>query len=123
MHPTPENHSPIKWPHFAVLMLLLGALLASIEVLFADALELTDQRKAELVHLLKHDCGSCHGMTLQGGLGPALTVDAINQRPREYLELTILEGRAGTPMPPWNSILSTEEVSWLVDRLMTGVQP
>jgi mono/diheme cytochrome c family protein len=27
-------------------------------------------RQAELLHLLKHDCGSCHGMTRKGGLGP-----------------------------------------------------
>ena len=102
-------------------MLLIGAVIASIEVLLAGPTELTDQRKAELLHLLKHDCGSCHGMTLKGGLGPALTADVIGEKPRDYLELTILEGRNGTPMPPWNTILSPEEVSWLVDLLITGV--
>jgi hypothetical protein len=30
------------------------------------------QRQKELIHLVRQDCGSCHGMTLQGGLGPAL---------------------------------------------------
>ena len=28
-------------------------------------------RQAELLYLLKHDCGSCHGMTRKGGLGHA----------------------------------------------------
>ena len=29
-------------------------------------------RRAELVTLVRQDCGSCHGLTLKGGLGPAL---------------------------------------------------
>ena len=35
------------------------------------AAEPADSRQAELTHLVKHDCGSCHGMTMKGGLGPA----------------------------------------------------
>ena len=27
-------------------------------------------RQDELLHLLRQDCGSCHGLTLRGGLGP-----------------------------------------------------
>ena len=104
-------------------MLLIGALIASIEMVFASSYEITDQRKTELISLLKQDCGSCHGMTLKGGLGPALTPDAIHGKSRDYLELTIMEGRNGTPMPPWNAILSSAEVAWLVDQLMTGVEP
>jgi uroporphyrin-III C-methyltransferase/precorrin-2 dehydrogenase/sirohydrochlorin ferrochelatase/uroporphyrin-III C-methyltransferase len=58
---------------------------------------LSEQRRAELHNLLLQDCGSCHGMTLKGGLGPALTPGALKDKPREFIELTIREGRSGTP--------------------------
>ena len=31
------------------------------------------ERARELIHIVRQDCGSCHGLTLAGGLGPALT--------------------------------------------------
>lgn len=77
-------------------------------------------RQAELLHLLEHDCGSCHGMTLKGGLGPALTPDAIAGKPKAAMVATILHGRPGTPMPPWSPMLSREEARWLVERLYRG---
>ena len=40
--------------------------------LAAAAIEPPPARQAELLHLLRHDCGSCHGLTLKGGLGPPL---------------------------------------------------
>ena len=92
-------------------------------VIAADAAfnNISEQRRAELHNLLLQDCGSCHGMTLKGGLGPALTPDVLKHRTREYIEQTILEGRSGTPMPPWKNILSKDEVSWLVETLYAGV--
>ncbi len=84
--------------------------------------QLSDQRQAELRHLLLHDCGSCHGMTLKGGLGPALLPEVLVAKPAETLELTILYGRLGTPMPPWRGILNAEEVHWLVQRLKRGAE-
>ena len=78
-------------------------------------------RQAELHNLLTQDCGSCHGMTLKGGLGPALTVEVISNKPRELILETVLNGRPGTPMPPWKNILSREEIEWLVDMLYKGV--
>jgi cytochrome c55X len=83
---------------------------------------ITSQRQDELHSLLVQDCGSCHGMTLKGGLGPALTVDALKDKSRQMIELTILHGRPGTPMPPWENILSADEVKWLVDVLYAGIQ-
>lgn len=84
--------------------------------------ELSAQRQQELQHLLKHDCGSCHGMTLKGGLGPALLPDALKNKPDELLFVTIREGRPGTPMPPWKSQLSEADVHWLVQTLRQGPQ-
>lgn len=83
--------------------------------------ELSQQRRDELHNLLLQDCGSCHGMTMKGGLGPALTPAALKTKDREVLIATILQGRHGTPMPPWSTMLSRDEVSWLVDRLYEGV--
>jgi cytochrome c55X len=82
--------------------------------------EITDVRQLELHNILKQDCGSCHGLTLKGGLGPALTTVAMKKKPRSVMLATILDGRAGTPMPPWKSILSREEVDWLLDVLYGG---
>ena len=89
----------------------------------ASSAELSEQRRAELHNLLPQDCGSCHGMTLKGGLGPALTPDVLKSKPREFIEITIMEGRSGTPMPPWKNILSRDEIRWIVDALYTGVTP
>ncbi len=77
-------------------------------------------RQQELVNLVRQDCGSCHGMTLQGGLGPPLTAAALSGKPAEYLRGVILDGRAGTPMPPWRPFVSESEVRWMVDMLKRG---
>ena len=82
--------------------------------------EPTGARQQELRHLLAHDCGSCHGMTLKGGLGPALTAKALVDKPAPYLELIVLGGRPGTPMPPWRGLLDEDDVQWLVEQLKTG---
>ncbi len=95
-------------------------LLSTIAPVIAWA-DVSAQRQAELLYLLKQDCGSCHGMTLKGGLGPALTPDVLAQRPSELLVTTILDGRSGTPMPPWRFALTPEEATWLVGVLRTGV--
>lgn len=84
------------------------------------AAEPSAERQRELVRLVRQDCGSCHGMTLQGGLGPALTPDALKGKPAESLAATIFGGRPGTPMPPWNRFVSEAEASWIVQRLMAG---
>nr|WP_304412659.1 cytochrome c [Azoarcus sp. KH32C] len=80
-------------------------------------------RQRELVHLVRQDCGSCHGLTLQGGLGPALTPAALRERPREGLAATIVGGRPGTPMPPFRGIVSEGEAVWIVERLIEGFPP
>jgi cytochrome c55X len=78
------------------------------------------QRQAELLYLLKHDCGSCHGMTRQGGLGPALLPENLRDRPVTLMTNTILDGRTGTPMPPWRGQLTEPEAQWLVEVLRRG---
>ena len=77
-------------------------------------------RQAQLLYLLKHDCGSCHGMTRKGGLGPALLPESLRDFPPEFLVTTILDGRPGTPMPPWRGELSEADARWLVEALNRG---
>lgn len=77
-------------------------------------------RQAELIRLLRQDCGSCHGMTLKGGLGPALLPASLKEKPAEGLAATIYHGRPGTPMPPWKQFMSEAEAAWLVELLMSG---
>lgn len=80
-----------------------------------------DSRQAELRYLLRQDCGSCHGMTLKGGLGPALLPSTLHGKPDALLIDTVLYGRAGTAMPPWEPMLSAEEAAWLIELLRKGV--
>lgn len=79
------------------------------------------ERQAELLYLLKHDCGSCHGMRLEGGLGPALTTERLAPYGVDFLALTIVQGRPGTPMPPWRPFLTENEARWLAKQLKQGV--
>ena len=85
--------------------------------------DLPPARAQALRHLLVQDCGSCHGLTLQGGLGPALTRSALAGKPAVMLREVILHGRPGTPMPPWNNFMSEAEADWLVQLLLNGTPP
>lgn len=87
---------------------------------YAETVIPDEPRQRELVHLVRQDCGSCHGLTLQGGLGPALTAEALRDKPAEGLVATIVGGRPGTPMPPFRGILSETEAAWVVEQLMAG---
>jgi cytochrome c55X len=98
---------------------LLGALLVSASIFPAFAEEIAAERQAELVRLVRHDCGACHGLTLRGGLGPALLPENLQSLPPSSLVATILGGRPGTPMPPWRNLISEAEAEWIVARLAT----
>lgn len=74
----------------------------------------------ETVRLVRQDCGSCHGMTLQGGLGTPLTKDALAGQSAEALTIIILHGKHGTAMPPWKSLLSEQQARWIAERLLEG---
>lgn len=77
-------------------------------------------RRAELIALVRQDCGSCHGLTLKGGLGPALLPSSLKDKPVESLHATVFYGRPGTAMPPWNRFLSEAETTWIVTQLLKG---
>jgi cytochrome c55X len=86
----------------------------------AVAADLPAVRELELVRMVRQDCGSCHGMRLTGGLGPALTREVLAEKPVEGLAATIYYGRPGTPMPGWRRMLSESESMWIAQQLMQG---
>lgn len=95
------------------------ALLATASAAPAIA-EPAPERQTVLVRLVRHDCGSCHGLTLKGGLGPALLPERLREQPASGLVATILYGRPGTPMPPWRQFIDEAEAGWIVARLQNG---
>ena len=82
--------------------------------------ETTPQRQKALVHMVRQDCGACHGLQLTGGLGPPLTPQALSDRTIESIVATTLDGRPGTPMPPWKSMLSEADAVWIAQQLRAG---
>ncbi|MFI3155913.1 MAG: cytochrome c [Methylococcaceae bacterium] len=79
--------------------------------------EPSPERQTTLRNLLNHDCGACHGLTLKGGLGPSLLPEALAGKADDLLISTILEGRKGTAMPPWQPFMNRGEAAWLVGIL------
>ena len=99
------------------LFLLSTATVGNAEPTFASQPDAG--RQQELVRLVRQDCGSCHGMTLRGGLGPALLPVNLKEKPADGLAATIYYGRPGTPMPPWKQFMSEAEAAWIVEKLMS----
>jgi cytochrome c55X len=77
-------------------------------------------RQQQLIRMVRHDCGSCHGLTLAGGLGPALLPAVLQDKPVEYLQAMILRGRPGTAMPGWQGLLSEDDAHWIASELREG---
>jgi cytochrome c55X len=73
-----------------------------------------------LEHMLVQDCGSCHGLTMKGGLGRPLTREALADSDPDTLAAIILEGVPGTAMPGWRSILKEDEALWMANYLKKG---
>ncbi|MGR4066408.1 cytochrome c [Halomonas sp. LR3S48] len=101
----------------SVLRSLFCAALVLPALATGDALD--PERKAELETLLYQDCGSCHGMTLRGGLGPALPRDRMEGFSTEALAHIIQHGIPGSAMPGWKALLSEADARWLAEHLRT----
>jgi len=104
------------------LITLLNPVMASSDNNSETKESISPQRQQELIHLLKQDCGSCHGMTLKGGLGPALLPESLIDKPDHVLVGVIKYGRETLAMPPWDGILNTAEIEWLVAQLKEGIE-
>lgn len=82
--------------------------------------EVPPERAKALEHMVIQDCGSCHGLTLKGGLGRALTAQALAPAEPEGLALIILDGVPGTAMPAWRPLLNEDEAMWIARYLKDG---
>ncbi len=98
------------------------ALASAVAIVPAAAGE-ANANAARLADLVRQDCGSCHGLTMKGGLGKPLTPDHLGAWSREQLVSIVLDGVPGTPMPPWRPLLSEADVRWIVERLQQGDLP
>ncbi len=97
----------------------MGLVLAiPMPALWAQDLSAADTQR--LVRLVRQDCGSCHGLTLKGGLGSPLLPSHLADKPADSLVATILYGRPGSAMPPWKGLLTEQEAQWIVARLQAG---
>jgi cytochrome c55X len=100
-------------------MLAVAAVAGTID---SRAGMLSDGRKAELANMVRQDCGSCHGLTMKGGLGNPLLPQNLEELSRDDLVEIILDGVPGTPMPPWRGLLKKEEVEWIASELKQGLK-
>lgn len=77
-------------------------------------------RAERLSEFVRQDCGSCHGLTLKGGLGSALTPERLAGYDAAALAAVILFGIEGTAMPAWQGMLSEGEAAWIARALKEG---
>lgn len=103
-----------SWPDLAAVLVV-----AATPVMAGDVAP----DAARLANLVRQDCGSCHGLTLRGGLGKPLTSENLSAWNREQLVSIILDGVPGTPMPPWRPLLTEGDARWIADRLQQGNMP
>lgn len=106
---------PMRFRWWPDLVLALVAASAHASETIPDA--------SKLANLVRQDCGSCHGLTLRGGLGKPLTSEHLQAWNRDQLVSIILDGVPGTPMPPWRALISEGDARWIADRLQQGNLP
>lgn len=112
---------------FAIAMTFLASPVLSIaqdsmtqQVISQNSQTISIARQKELTYMVQQDCGSCHGMTLKGGLGPSLLPERVAVLPKQYLIDAVTHGRPDTPMPPWGPLLKQNEIEWIVEQLQLG---
>ena len=71
-------------------------------------------------NLVHQDCGSCHGLTLKGGLGPDIRPDALSHYDIDTLSDVVLDGIPGTAMPPWRPLMSEADAKKIAEYLLQG---
>lgn len=103
--------------------LALGSIVVAAFAGAAVQAETSADRAERLERLVVQDCGSCHGMTLKGGLGPDIRAATLNGWSREDLIAVILDGVPDTPMPPWRPLITGEDAAWIADYLLNGGRP
>ncbi|WP_171177159.1 cytochrome c [Ruegeria sp. HKCCD8929] len=98
---------------WAARAVLTTALLVATSAFAADVLD-----PNALKRLVHQDCGSCHGLTLKGGLGPDLRAQNLQHYDVDVLTGVILDGIPDTAMPPWRPLVTEEEAEWIAHYLL-----
>nr|WP_253276845.1 cytochrome c [Ruegeria sp. 6PALISEP08] len=104
---------PIVRRHSVPSVLLTTAVLVATSAFAADTLD-----PNALKRLVHQDCGSCHGLSLKGGLGPDLRSETLEHYDADVLTGVILDGIPDTAMPPWRPLISEEEAEWIARYLL-----
>ena len=99
------------------------AALTLLLALPAGAGPVSPDRAAELRHMVRQDCGSCHGLRMTGGLGRDITPAALAGRDPADLTAVILDSMPGTAMPGWRPLLTEAEARWIADYLLEEETP
>lgn len=89
-----------------------------LSVCASHATEITAPRAAELKNMVLQDCGSCHGLTRKGGLGPDIRAKTLAGYEPAGLAVIIKHGIDDTAMPPWGPLLSDNEINWIAEYLL-----
>ena len=100
------------------LIWLALSLMLTLPVLAASPV--SSEREKELRNLMIQDCGSCHGLTLNGGLGPALLPASLQGKSADYVSSGILDRRPASAMPGWRPLISETEARWMARLLLNG---
>lgn len=108
-----RNASPTAGAGWAARTVLTTAVLVATSAFAADTLD-----PNALTRLVHQDCGSCHGLSLKGGLGPDLRSETLEHYDAEVLTGVILDGIPDTAMPPWRPLISEEEAEWIARYLL-----
>lgn len=90
--------------------------MAMIAALALSTVAHADESK-KLERMVIQDCGSCHGLTMKGGLGRPLTAEALAHVDTQTIATIILDGVPGTAMPPWRPLLSEQQAQWMAEYL------
>lgn len=125
-----ERHAALT-PAFVDAMLRSALFLIAASLCLASAAHANDPqaatattidaaRQAQLIRMVRQDCGSCHGIQLTGGLGPAITREQMADFPFDSLVAVIYNGRPGTAMPGWKTMISEADAHWIAHQLQAG---
>ncbi|MDP5219130.1 cytochrome c [Ruegeria sp. 2205SS24-7] len=101
---------------------LTRALLVTCALVATSAFAAETIDPGALKRLVHQDCGSCHGLTLKGGLGPDLRAQNLQHYDLGVLKGVILDGIPDTAMPGWRPLMSEEEAEWVARYLLEPVQ-
>ncbi len=116
----PTRANPARHHRLAAVLPPLALSLALLSTATGAWADLTAAREQELRNFFVQDCGSCHGLTMRGGLGTPLLPENLKDKPDFYLRTVILEGIPGKPMPPWKALLNEIEVDFLIQLMRQG---